>query len=40
VEQFARLILMLFVASLALALVRDGPGGATRWLKAKFLGEA
>jgi hypothetical protein len=39
VEQFARLLLLLVVAALALALVRDGPGGPTRWLKAKFLGE-
>jgi hypothetical protein len=40
VESFARLVVGLIAAALLLALVKDGPGGPTAWLRAKFLGEA
>ena len=33
------LILELIVGALVLALVTDGPGGPTKWVRAKFLGE-
>lgn len=39
-EQLARLLLGLLALALFLQLVQHGPGGAGRWLKAKFLGEA
>jgi hypothetical protein len=39
VESLARLVLLVLAAALVVALIRDGPGGPTRWLKAKFLGE-
>jgi hypothetical protein len=38
VNSIAKLIWMLVAFGLALAWVNHGPGGPTRWLKAKFLG--
>jgi hypothetical protein len=39
VESFARLVVLAIGAALVVALINEGPGGPTRWLKAKFLGE-
>lgn len=38
-DAFAQLLLGLLAAALVLSLIRDGRGGPTRWLRAKFLGE-
>lgn len=38
-ESFARLLAALLVGVLVVQLVQHGPGGATKWLRAKFLGE-
>jgi hypothetical protein len=39
VESFARLIVLALGAALVVALIREGPGGPTRWVRAKFLGD-
>jgi hypothetical protein len=39
-EQLARVLLALFALALFLQVIRHGPGGAARWLRAKYLGEA
>jgi hypothetical protein len=39
VESFARLVVLAIGAALVVALIREGPGGPTRWVRAKFLGD-
>jgi hypothetical protein len=38
-ESVARNLLALVVFGLALSYIHYGPGGPTRWVKAKFLGK-
>jgi hypothetical protein len=40
VEQLAQLLLALLALALFVQLVKNGPGGAVAWLRAKFLGDA
>lgn len=35
----SKLLVGLLVAALLLAVMRDGPGGPAKWMRAKFLGE-
>lgn len=38
-ELLAQILLALLALALFIQLVKSGPGGAGRWLRAKFLGE-
>lgn len=38
-ESFSRVVVLALGAALVVALIRDGPGGPTRWVKAKLLGD-
>lgn len=38
-DSLASLILWLLAGALIVQLITHGPGGPTRWIKAKFLGE-
>jgi hypothetical protein len=39
VELLAQILLALLALALFVQLVKSGPGGAVRWLRAKFLGD-
>ena len=39
-DSLAGIFLGVLAASLLIAVLKDGPGAATTWFKAKFLGEA
>lgn len=39
-EEIAKLLVLLVFIALFIALVKEGPGGAARWWRAKFLGQA
>jgi len=39
-EEIAKLFVLLVFIALFIALVKEGPGGAERWWRSKFLGKA
>lgn len=38
-EEVAKLFVLLVLVALFIQTVKHGPGGASAWLRAKFLGE-
>lgn len=39
-DDLAGILLGLMLSGLLIAVLKDGPGAATTWFKAKFLGQA